>query len=182
VASGEQWRNNMKTKNWLIILTAFTLSILFETSLFAINGKSNLATLRGLQGVGVLVEQLPPEAENKGLKKDQIQTGVESRLQKAGIKVLTKEECAKTPGEPYLYINLNINITKTESDIYPYTVDVMLIQKVSLLRDPQIYTYAMTWSTGGIGSIDKQILGQLRESVLEMVNIFVNAYLTENPK
>ena len=172
----------METKNWLIVFIVFTLMILSETPLFAINGKSNLATLRGLQGIGVLVEQLPPEAENKGLKKDQIQTEVESKLRKAGIKVLTKEECGKTPGEPYLYINLNINLAKTESDIYPYTIDVMLIQKVSLLRDPQINSYATTWSTGGIGSIDKQILGQLRESVLEVVNLFVNAYLTENPK
>ena len=172
----------METKSWLMILIAFTLSILFETPLFAINGKSNLATLRGLQGIGVLVEQLLPEVENEGLRRNQIQAEVESKLRMAGIKVLTKEECAKTPGEPYLYINLNINITKTESDIYPYTIDVILIQKVSLLRDPQKNTYATTWSTGGIGSINKQILGQLRESVIDVVDVFIHAFLTENQK
>jgi len=172
----------MKSKKWLLILIGILWAFPFEVPLFAINGKSNLATLRGLQGVGVLVEQLPPEVENEGLRRNQIQAEVESKLRMAGIKVLTKEECAKMPGEPYLYINLNINITKTESDIYPYSIDVMLIQKVFLLRDPEKNTYTMTWSTGGIGSIDKQILAQLRESVMNVVDVFIHAYLTENPK
>ena len=172
----------MKTKKSSVVLIVIVLAMLSGTPLFAINGKSNLATLRGLQGVGVLVEQLPPEVENEGLRRNQIQAEVESKLRMAGIKVLTKEECAKTPGEPYLYINLNINITKTESDIHPYSIDVMLIQKVFLLRDPEKNTYAMTWSTGGIGSIDKQILAQLRESVMNVVDVFIHAYLTENPK
>ncbi|MGA2467603.1 MAG: hypothetical protein ABSH06_25060 [Thermodesulfobacteriota bacterium] len=40
----------------------------------------------------------------------------------------------------------------------------------------------MTWSTGGVGSIGKQILGQLRENVEDIVDIFVKAYRAENPK
>jgi hypothetical protein len=40
----------------------------------------------------------------------------------------------------------------------------------------------VTWSTGGVGSIGKQILGQLRENVEDIVDIFVKAYRAENPK
>jgi hypothetical protein len=58
----------------------------------------------------------------------------------------------------------------------------MLIQKVSLLRDPKQTAYAVTWSTGGIGSIGKQILSQLRGSVEEVVDVFIKVYLAENPK
>ena len=172
----------MKIRKWLMILIIVTFSLSLTSSVFAINGLSNRATLRGLKGVGVLVEKLPLEVEQEGLKRDQLQMEVESKLRTAGIKVLTKEEALNTPGEPYLYININVNIAKTEADIYPYSIDLLLIQKVSLLRDPKLTSYAITWSTGGVGSIGKPILSQLRESVEAMVDVFVNAYLMENPK
>lgn len=172
----------MTGKKWLMILVGIVLILALGSPTFAINGKSNRATLKGLKGIGVLVENLAPEVEKEGLVKDQLQTDVESKLRKAGIKVLTKEESAKTPGEPYLYININLNTTKTESDIYPYSIDLLFIQKVSLLRDPKITTYAVTWSTGGVGSVGKQILGQLRDNAKEVVDIFIKAYQAENPK
>jgi hypothetical protein len=148
----------------------------------SINGKSNRATLRDLKGVGVLVENLPPEVEKEGLNRDQLQKTIESKLRKAGIKVFSKEEAFQTPGEPHLYVNINVNIAKTESDIYPYSIDLLLIQRVSLLRDPNLTTYAVTWSTGGVGSIGKTIVGELGESVEGMVDVFIKAYLEENPK
>ncbi len=171
----------MKRKKFFLI---FSLSLLFIMTivhpLMAINGKSNLATLGGLKGVGVIIENLPTEVEKAGLLKRQLQVEVEFKLRSAGIKVLTREECMKTPGEPYLYINININTSKTESNIYPYTVDAMLIQKVMLLRDPDKITYAVTWSIGGVGSIDKSILSSLRANVEEVVDKFIHAYLNEN--
>jgi hypothetical protein len=57
-----------------------------------------------------------------------------------------------------------------------------LIQKVSLLRDPKITTYAVTWSTGGVGSISKQTVGELRENVKAIADVFIKAYHAENPK
>jgi hypothetical protein len=164
----------------VVIILSFFLFL--ESSILAINGLSNRATLRGLKGIGVLVEKLPLEVEQEGLKRDQLQMEVESKLRTAGIKVLTKEEASGASGEPYLYININVNIAKTESDTYPYSIDLLFIQKVSLLRDPKLTSYAVTWSTGGVGSIGKPILSQLRESVEAMVDVFVNAYLMENPK
>jgi hypothetical protein len=172
----------MKSKQWLPVFIVFTLSIALASSGFAIIAKSNRATLRGLSGIGVLVEQLPPEVEKEGLTKNQLQTDAESKLRKAGIKILSREECAKTPGEPYLYINLNVNIAKTESDVYPYTIDVMLLQKVSLQRNPGLISYAVTWSIGGVGSIAKPILSQLREVVEQTLDTFIQAYQAENPK
>jgi len=173
----------MKMKRYLVVsIIGIFMSLFLRFSALAIDAVSNRATLRGLQGVGVLVEKLPTEVESQGLNRDQLQKEVESRLQKEGIKVLTKEEAFNTPGEPFLYININVNIAKTESDIYPYGIDMLLIQRVSLLRDPKLASYAITWSTGGVGSIAKPILSQLRESVQAMVDVFIKAYLAENPK
>lgn len=165
-----------------MILVPFALSLLSAFPSMAIDSQSNRATLKGLPGVGVLVEKLPPEIEREGLRRDQLQMDVESQLKKAGVKVFSKEQCTRVPGEPYLYINLNVNVAKTESGIYPYTVDIMLIQKVSLMRDPKRVTYAVTWSTGGVGSITKSIVSQLRENVAEVVHVFIRAFLDENPK
>jgi len=172
----------MNKRIWLIVLIILSFFLFLESSILAINGLSNRATLRGLKGFGVLVEKLPPEVEKEGLKSDQLQREVEIKLRTAGIKVMTKEESFKTPGEPYLYININVNIAKTESDIYPYSIDLLLIQKVSLLRDPKLTSYAVTWSTGGVGSIGKPIVGQLGESAEAMVDVFIKVYLVENPK
>lgn len=167
-------------KREFIVLIGILLVLLLGSTVSAINGKSNLATLRGLTGVGVLIEQLPAEVEKEGLFRKQIQIEVEFKLRDAGIRVLTREECLKTPGEPYLYINMNVNTSKTESDIYPYSIDIVLMQKVSLARDPKQTTYAVTWSVGGVGSISKGLLIQLRESVNDALGIFIKAYLSEN--
>jgi len=167
-------------KKEFIVLIGILLVLLLGSTVSAINGKSNLATLRGLTGVGVLIEQLPVEVEKEGLLRKQIQIEVEFKLRDAGIRVLTREECLKTPGEPYLYINMNVNTSKTESDIYPYSIDIVLMQKVSLVRDPKQTTYAVTWSVGGVGSISKGLLIQLRESVNDALDIFIKAYLNEN--
>jgi Cdc6-like AAA superfamily ATPase len=173
----------MKMKRSVVVsIIGIFLSLFLRSSAFAINALSNRATLRGLQGVGVLVEKLPSEVESQGLNRDQLQKEVESKLQKAGIKVLTREEAFNTPGEPFLYVNINVNIAKTESDIYPYSIDPLLIQKVSLLRDPKLTSYAITWSRGGVGSIGKTIVRELGESVEAMVGVFIKTYPDENPK
>jgi len=167
----------------LIGLMLFIMMVIgVESPLLAVNGKSNQATLKGIKGFGVLVENLSPIVEKGGVTKSQLQIEVEFKLREAGIKVLSREECLQAPGEPYLYINININTSKTESDIYPYSIDAMFIQKVSLLRNPGQTSYSVTWSTGGVGSINKDLLSHLRNVVGDILDVFIKAYLTENPR
>lgn len=175
----EKW---LKFMILMVSVSASTLTFTLPCPLFAINGLSNRATLRGIKGVGVLVEKLPPEVEQQGLNRNQLQKAIESKLQNAGIKVLTRAGSLAAPGEPYLYININVNIAKTESDIYPYSIDLLFTQKVSLVRDPKLTTYAVTWSTSGVGSITKRFVDQLQEIVENTVDIFIRAYLAENPR
>lgn len=148
----------------------------------ALDSEPNRQTLRGLQGVKVLIEDLGADIERLGLIKNQLQADVEATLRKAGIKVLTQEECYKTPGEPYLYLNININTGKLGDDKYSYSIDIGVIQNVLLQRDPRMKSYSVTWSTGGVGVIEKEFVGRLRESADELVKIFVNAFLSVNPK
>jgi hypothetical protein len=154
----------------------------FASPVLALDSEPNRQTLRGLQGVKVLIEDLGADIERLGLIKSELQTDVEAKLRKAGIKVLTQEECLKTPGEPYLYLNININTGKLGDEKYSYSIDIGVIQNVLLQRDPRMKSYSVTWSTGGVGTIEKECVGRLEESVDGLVKIFVNAFFSVNPK
>jgi len=78
-----------------------------------------------------LVEDLAPSIEQAGLVKDHVQVEVERSLRNAGIKALTQEECLKTPGEPYLYIILNLNPIRSVGEYYSYSIDIGVIQNVA---------------------------------------------------
>ena len=163
-------------------IAAFLTIAMMAASSWALNSETNRATLRGLAGVRVLIEDLPSEVLQEGLTKTRLHADVELKLRTAGIKTLTQDECFKTPGEPYLYVNINLSTLKAESDHYAYSIDIGLIQNVTLLRDPGQATYAITWSTGGVGLIGKKRLSELQDSVGDLLSIFVKAFLSVNPK
>ena len=140
-------------------------------------------SLRGLQGFDVAVEYHDPDAERDGLTKGQIQTDVELRLRKAGIKVLTSEESLKLPaGSPILYVDVHSVFMKGIIPIYIFSIDVELEQDVSLVRSPDIQVRGVTWSKSMMGTIDKKKLGTVRENINDLVDKFINVYLAANPK
>jgi len=164
-------------------LGLFIIGMIFIASpLFALNSEMNRFSLQGLEGVRVLIEDLSPEVEQAGLVKEPLQKGVEERLRGAEIKVLTQDEATRTPGEPYLYVNINVTLSKSQEEACSYSIDIAPIQNVTLARNPMQTTYAVTWSTGGVGLIGKKTLGQLRGSVLDFTDIFIRAFHAMNPK
>ena len=164
----------------VLIALVLVLVVPFPSTALALNSEVNRETLRGLKGVKVLIEELSSDIEKAGLARNQIQEIAETKLRKAGIRVLTQEECYKTPGEPYLYININLNPGKAGEEKYAYSIDIGVIQNVALERDPKQKTYAVTWSTGGVGSIGREFLSRLQESVEDLVSIFIGAFLSVN--
>jgi hypothetical protein len=161
----------------VVILGAFIISDLYA---HAQDDETTRPTLRSLQGIFVYVEPLDPQIEQSGLIKSQIQTDTESQLKSAGIRVLTREDFLKGFGRPYLYINVNISMLKTQITRYLFYIKVELNQEVLLVRAPHTKVSTVTWSTGGWG-IDFS-LDNIRETVKTQVGKFVSAYLTENPR
>ena len=150
----------------------------------AFGGDSELdrRTLRGLQGVAVMVETIAAEAERDGLPKRQVQTDVELRLRQSGIHVLSLAEGLTTPGRPYLYIHVAA-AKRDGMRFYAYDVSVRLNQDVWLDRDLDIKGLGITtWDVGAVGSIGDAMIRDLRESVLDKVDQFINAYLAVNPE
>src|SRR5262249_38080843 len=70
------------------------------------------ATLRGLEGVRVLVENIDTDAQADGLTQQQLQTAVELQLRKEGIPVLSMTQM---PGTPYLYVAVTAHKDKGHS-------------------------------------------------------------------
>ncbi|MGE0823746.1 MAG: hypothetical protein AB7G75_03350 [Candidatus Binatia bacterium] len=141
-------------------------------------------SLRGLKGIGVVIEPLQPETEQDGLTQSLIRTDVELALRQAGIHVLSQEESVSEPGSPYLYINLNT----VKSEVlyaftsYLYSLQVSFRQEVTLTRDPQIRVSAATWQSGVLGSISASNLQNLRKTIRDSLDQFINDYLAANPK
>ena len=129
--------------------------------------------LVGLKGVEVIVEARDYKGESGGLSRDQIQTDVELRLRKAGIRVLTKKERGETPGQPDLYVVVS-------TYFYAYLIEVGVREVVTLARGFE--APGTIWQTGLLGGVGTERKRMIRESVGDQVDMFINDYLAANPK
>ena len=138
------------------------------------------ASLKGLQGVFVLVEDLNPPEEQAGLKTADIQADAERQLKAAGIALLSKAQNIDTPGMPTLYISVSV-ASSTATDVWPFSIDVNVEQQATLKRNPDTFVpTAVTWHVGSIGAVEKSKIPSVRERVNEQIAKFVNAYTKVN--
>jgi hypothetical protein len=173
----------MKSATWLgwtftIAIVVFILALV--TPAVAQDTKDERATLAGLTGVSVGVENMSAEAERDGLTRSALQTDVELKLRLAGIPVLTLMESVLAPNGANLY--LNVNMLGDEMGLYAYSIRLELKQRVRLYRDPTVVTPAATWGTGSVGLVGKVRLTSVRDGVRDRLDQFINAYLAANPK
>ncbi len=143
-------------------------------------------TLSGLQGVYVGVEELQPNlmkysaAQKSGLSNEGLKKDIEGRLSKAGIRVLTWDQAVKTPGMPFLYINVNTH--ESEKYWYAYDIRIELQQLVSMEANPKVKTLAGTWSINMTGMVNIGTMDKLKEAVAVLVDRFIGAFRAANPK
>jgi hypothetical protein len=147
---------------------------------FAIDNKDSPLSLRLIKGMLVVVEDLPSKVEKSGLTSDQIQTYVEAKCKRAGIKVLSTEESLNVAGYPILAVNVDVEKIQGNGH-YHYSIHVDLHQNVHLERDPQIMIIgATTWASRSYG-VGRE-LGHMRGRIKNHVNEFIKAYSAANSK
>jgi hypothetical protein len=135
------------------------------------------STLRGITSVPVLIEQLSPDAISHGLTKDQIQTDVELRLRKAGITVPDA-----VGSGPYLYVHVGLMKDRELDGLYVIYYDVSFHQLVFVVPT-DVYSVVPTWSASSFGDVGGYNLAPtVRSTVADLVDEFINAYLSVNPK
>ncbi|MCX5809940.1 MAG: hypothetical protein NTX36_11315 [Proteobacteria bacterium] len=173
--------NNSKLNTQNSTLKTFLFTLLFTIMIvapaFGVDAELTRQTIKGLEGVSVIVEDIQPNiqkyAQKAGITKEQIQKDVEAKLKSNGIKVLTKDEWLKTPGRPVLYVNINTH--ETEKYWYAYNVRLELKQVVSLEANPSIKTLASTWSIDITGVANIGTLGVIKNAVDGLVSRFISA-------
>jgi hypothetical protein len=166
------------------LYTAFVVLFLFSTPIArALDTEVSRSSLRGLKGVAVVIEELPTESEQNGLTVSAIRTDVELKLRQAGIVVAPLLDPA-TAGDAALMVDVGIlPDSNVNVPIWSFSIQVSLGQNAALLRDPSIFLpLATTWGVSGFGSVGKQNLRSVRDFVKDLVDKFINAYLTVNPK
>jgi len=103
-----------------------------------------------------------------------------AKLQNAGIAVfrLGNEEKSQA-GDPKLIILATLD--KPNGFNHPIVTEVMLMERVRLVRDPSIEYDAVTWSQEGVGGAKVEI-SKIRWLVTVNLDHFIEDYLSVNPK
>lgn len=166
-----------KKKHWVLVgVLAMCLVAICVAS--ALTGKQRV--LQGIKGVGVVVV-LSDDAVKAGLLKSQVQTDVELKLRRDGIKVLSQAEYG-----PILHINVFAlalqSVDKQHTLGYVCCVKYELQEYVKIMRSGEIIL-ASTWNMISIvhGPPDT-FSSQVRRHISDFLDMFLNDYLAANPK
>jgi hypothetical protein len=116
------------------------------------------------------------QAERLGLTKQQIQTDVELRLRKAAIRVEPPKD-----SNDFNSLYINVNILDLENGLFTYSARVEFQQTVFIPRLKKEFLVS-TWIKASIGAVGRNKASFVRESVADLVDIFINDFLAVNPK
>ena len=136
-------------------------------------------SLRGIFGLGVVIEEVSPDASADGLSQEAIRSTIEQALRSKGIRLLT--ERTRSGSTPYLYIN--INTLKEELGLYAYTVTVDLKQLVGLPSMKNKKTWGTTWSASVLGMVRQENVNQIIADAVEpLIKDFTDDFVAANPR
>ena len=141
------------------------------------NGIQDAGSLQNIHKLGVVIESLPSELEQRELYQQRLRTQVEDRMSQAGIEVLPEREAVNN-GLPYLYVN--VNLIKTDVGLYVFATRVCLKQTMLLPREPFLELYTSTWEIGGVGTVGVNNLSAMLGSIRQQLDRFCQDHLSEN--
>ena len=187
-----------KPRNFLYLLVLF----IFMTS--ALVGHTDdrardRASLRGIKTIVVKVHtterEWASELTKAGLTEAVMQATIERQLEKSGITVIAEEASKRNDTEGVLNVRVKFLdgeppkktfLTAEDEEIkrfdpkkrYVYAIRLNLRQPASLRRNLEATIHAITWQTESVGM---RRLALIREDFENVVNVFIEAYLSENP-
>jgi len=132
------------------------------------------ATLRGLKGIGVVIDVLDPELQKLGITRDALITRLLARLQGDGITI--------DPGAAE-FAGLRINAVRAGRGPFALSLAFGLYQPVLLSRDHDLRTSTQTWEVETVLMADpKMLLTACAETADELADRFAAAYRSVNPE
>jgi hypothetical protein len=137
---------------------------------------AEIASLAGLAGVEVVVENVPASIRKLGLRPDRLRADVEETLRSRGVPVVS--ESSALDGSPTLH--LRVRSHSAEGGLL-YSVALMLSQGVSVFGSPVEPKLAITWEAEAMGFSARSSRFDVQNAVLGLTGSFVNDFLSANP-
>ncbi len=131
--------------------------------------EAEVASLRGIRSMSVVVEEIKPGIS--GLTDKAIQTDVELKLRMAGIK-LDPEVL------PVVYVHVTCIAVASR---FACAIGFDFRRRVTSAENDW-QGYATTWNTGGVLTCGSWCVANIRQSVKDYVDEFLNDYLSVNPR
>jgi hypothetical protein len=128
-------------------------------------------TLRGLPGVEVAVEVVPPELSQVELTTTALRNVVEQRLRAGGITVYATQAANESDAKAYVYVHLNA--LPLPGQLLAVAIQVHLRQTVRSTVTGSNIVNAMTWDQHTVAAATAADGAQLRDLVLEIIDLFV---------
>lgn len=165
--------------NKIAVLFSIFMMLITAASVYSQQGIPETESLKGLGGIGVMIDDIDPVAVKDGLDADQLKSSVTEALRNGGIKILDPTEMKSTSGQPRIAVY--INTIKHSGGVYSFTVSVSLDQIVLLERNQQIKEIVPTWSVLGTGaSLPEDLNEDINVYVKQLVGQFVKDYKQVN--
>ena len=165
--------------NKIAVLFSIFMMLITAASVYSQQGIPETESLKGLGGIGVMIDDIDPVAVKDGLDADQLKSSVTEGLRNGGIKILDPTEMKSTSGQPRIVVY--INTIKHSGGVYSFTVSVSLDQIVLLERNQQIKEIVPTWSVLGTGaSLPEDLNEDINVYVKQLVGQFVKDYKQVN--
>ena len=146
----------------------------------ALDNATTRATLKGLPGVYLMVEDIRLEIEEDGFTRDEMDQLARKHLESAGVRLIPEEEWRDLPGSPWLYLYAHVMRREfVEERVYIFNISIELKQKATLARMPQEDpVFVTTWSRSILGK--SGFLEDIRRGVELCLEDFVEAYRSVN--
>jgi hypothetical protein len=156
------------------ILLATALLVLPPATHAAGDAPLDRATLKGLTGIGAVIDTIDPELEKLGVTRDALLTAMLARL---GSDRLTVD-----PGAAE-FVGLRINAVRNGRGPFAVSLTLGLYQPVLLSRDRDMRTSTETWEVETILIADQKIVAAAcTESAGFLLDRFATAYRSVNPE
>ncbi|MDF2549046.1 MAG: hypothetical protein K0S07_113 [Chlamydiales bacterium] len=148
---------------------------LFLTALMAFCSPISASELlKGVGNVGILLGQLDAKVEEAGVKKDELMSLVESKLQKSNFD--PKWEA----GKPYLNVRIRA-ISLSEDTMVCYLQ--LSLNEVATLKRNLAWISATTWSQSSLLVVPTHELpAQVKRIIGEMTDQFIKEFMAANKK
>lgn len=168
--------NKLKTNTLIILLsTIFSVSNLIELK-GQYSGAYGIESLSGLEGVAYEISEI----DSNFIKQSFLTADTAIKLKRAGIKILTQKAMIENDRQPLLFIQITF-LPLHEIDIFFFTIEVDLNQRVVLAGDESLQIGATTWSTSILGnSTSLELQKNVQDALAELLDIFIEEYSLMN--